>query len=229
MLAAGPRGTWDADEHKGGQSWRQARAQRVSGSGRIAHVPQVHGRKLNARVADCARLAFLQACDELAAGPLQCGALENVHVGSDVVKAAWSSGMILGLGPRGPGFNSRSSPFVFLASSHPSARAHQRRFGKEHHARGNEAICCHRAGKRTAAPRGLPGRRVRQCEVVRGAGRIRREKGRKWQRALAREFMACQLVRGMRFRGFFEKRGRRANSGGLPQKKHKNGVLSKNR
>ena len=25
--------------------------------------------------------------------------------------AAWSSGMILGLGPRGPGFNSRSGPF----------------------------------------------------------------------------------------------------------------------
>ena len=36
--------------------------------------------------------------------------------------AAWSSGMILGLGPRGPGFNSRSSPLpvfflrVFVAS-----------------------------------------------------------------------------------------------------------------
>ena len=31
--------------------------------------------------------------------------------------AAWSSGMILGLGPRGPGFNSRSGPFAHHACS----------------------------------------------------------------------------------------------------------------
>ena len=31
--------------------------------------------------------------------------------------AAWSSGMILGLGPRGPGFNSRSGPSAYHACS----------------------------------------------------------------------------------------------------------------
>jgi hypothetical protein len=30
--------------------------------------------------------------------------------------AAWSSGMILGLGPRGPGFNSRSGPFAAVSN-----------------------------------------------------------------------------------------------------------------
>ena len=30
--------------------------------------------------------------------------------------AAWSSGMILGLGPRGPGFNSRSGPFATVSN-----------------------------------------------------------------------------------------------------------------
>jgi uncharacterized membrane protein len=30
--------------------------------------------------------------------------------------AAWSSGMILGLGPRGPGFNSRSGPFAVVSN-----------------------------------------------------------------------------------------------------------------
>ena len=45
------------------------------------------------------------------------GALQHVTVVSRILVAAcscclaaWSSGMILGLGPRGPGFNSRSGP-----------------------------------------------------------------------------------------------------------------------
>ena len=41
---------------------------------------------------------------------------EHVTVGSLVPSAAWSSGMILASGARGPGFNSQSSPFGF----HPS-------------------------------------------------------------------------------------------------------------
>ena len=49
------------------------------------------------------------------------------------ITAAWSSGMILGLGPRGPGFNSRSSPFVLLASFAgklgPAKRARARQEG----------------------------------------------------------------------------------------------------
>ena len=48
----------------------------------------------------------------------------NSHVSyaNTFVKAAWSSGMILGLGPRGPGFNSRSSPLRTL-NAHASSNS----------------------------------------------------------------------------------------------------------
>ena len=36
--------------------------------------------------------------------------------------AAWSSGMILASGARGPGFNSQSSPLLLVAFSHPCAQ-----------------------------------------------------------------------------------------------------------
>ena len=42
--------------------------------------------------------------------------VDDATVGSLVPSAAWSSGMILASGARGPGFNSQSSPFGF----HPS-------------------------------------------------------------------------------------------------------------
>ena len=47
---------------------------------------------------------------------------EHVTVGSLVPSAAWSSGMILASGARGPGFNSQSSPFGFHLSDTGSNR-----------------------------------------------------------------------------------------------------------
>ena len=42
------------------------------------------------------------------------GCVDDATVGSLIPSAAWSSGMILASGARGPGFNSQSSPFVTI-------------------------------------------------------------------------------------------------------------------
>ena len=62
-----------------------------------------------------AHVALTWSCREQ---PLERGAadgcVDDATVGSFIPSAAWSSGMILASGARGPGFNSQSSPFVTI-------------------------------------------------------------------------------------------------------------------
>ena len=54
---------------------------------------------------------YAAAIFKLVTGRWRCRTSE-----SSSCSAAWSSGMILGLGPRGPGFNSRSGPFAAVSN-----------------------------------------------------------------------------------------------------------------
>ena len=79
------------------------------------HVPRLDARTCTASSAiqaDCASICDL-VCSQLALSAHRAKSMRRIIVLHRCQLAAWSSGMILASGARGPGFNSRSSPVDF--------------------------------------------------------------------------------------------------------------------